>query len=78
MIDTGASLAAVACRALTQCTGVDGSGREVTFNPASPAGPKAVTIDPGFGLSDVVCPLATQCTAVDPQGAPGHVRSYAR
>ena len=51
--------------AASQCTGVDGSGREVTFDPGSRATPKAVAIDPGAYLFGVACPSTHQCTAVD-------------
>jgi hypothetical protein len=61
-------LLSVACPAANQCTGVDNSGQEVTFNPHSPGTPKPVTVylDPVHGrtLYAVSCPSVTQCTAV--------------
>ena len=80
-IDPGANLLSVACPSATQCTAVDDSGREVTFNPSSPgtliSGP--VAIDPFFpgGTPDaasagiLACPSTTQCTAVDINGGVG-------
>ena len=62
-------LQAVACRYTSQCTAVDGAGQEVTFNPASPGKPRAVTIDPaGGGLTGVTCWSSTGCAAVDAAG----------
>jgi hypothetical protein len=65
--DTGAQApVGVACPSATQCTAVDSSGGEVTFDPTS-ATPNSTphTIDSGRNLSGVACPAATQCTAVD-------------
>ncbi len=62
-------LDAVACPASTQCTAVDPSGQEVTFDPTGPGHPTAATIDlVGAGLRSVSCPTAAQCTAVDGEG----------
>ena len=70
MIDGGGGLFALACPIASQCTAVDGSGNEVTFDPATgavnPAG--VTTVDTGHFLQGVSCPLATQCTAVDNAG----------
>src|ERR1035441_10422144 len=60
-------LAGVACPSATQCTAVDLSGQQVTFNPASPGTPTPTTIDT-TSLAGVACPSATQCTAVDAIG----------
>jgi hypothetical protein len=60
---------AFACPSASQCTAVDESGGEVTFNPASPGSPTRVTIDPGGGgLFGLACPSASQCVAVDFSG----------
>jgi hypothetical protein len=61
------SLAGVACPSATQCTAIDFSGQQVTFDPASPGTPTPTTIDTN-GLNGVACPSATQCTAVDNTG----------
>ena len=61
------SLSGVACPSATQCTAVDQSGQQVTFNPASPGTPTPTAIDV-HNLDGVACPTATQCTAVDVSG----------
>ena len=69
-VDSGQETGAVACVSETQCTAVDGSGQEVTFDPQSPVPViSASPIDPsGGGLNAVACPSASQCTAVDHNG----------
>jgi hypothetical protein len=74
-LDTGGSLASVACPTETQCTAVDTSGNEVTFEPKkgmpNMAGltPLDTTpLDTGRSLASVACPTETQCTAVDTSG----------
>jgi hypothetical protein len=59
----------VACPATTQCTAVDDSGGEVTFDPTS-ATPNSTphTVDSGEDLHALACPSNTQCTAVDGSG----------
>ncbi len=60
-------LQSVACASATQCTATS-STKEVTFNPASPAGATPVTLGAKLELGRVVCPAATQCTAVQSDG----------
>ena len=75
-VDVGAGnvIEAVACPSASQCTAVDGSGQEVTFDPGSPGASTPVEIDPGSdpespnSLAGVACPSAAQCTAVDQEG----------
>jgi hypothetical protein len=56
----------VACPAANQCTSVDFTGREVTFNPVTQASSPPAAIDSSSTLlSGVACPLTSQCTAVD-------------
>src|ERR1700735_4496024 len=57
-------LGSVACPSAAQCTALDFSGQQVTFDPASPGTPTPTAID-SDGLSGVACPSATQCTAID-------------
>ncbi len=61
-------LSSIDCPSATQCTVVDGSGGELTFNPQSPGSPAPATIDHGTGLFGVDCPSESQCTAVDGHG----------
>ena len=67
-IDAGNVLNGVACPSATQCTAIDNTGHQVTFDPASPGTPTPTTIDGGNLLIGVACPSATQCTAVDYTG----------
>ena len=53
----------LACASASQCTTVDGKGREVTFNPSLPGYP--VPIQLSTYLHGVACPTASQCTAVE-------------
>jgi hypothetical protein len=62
------TLAAVACPTATQCTAVDQSGQQVTFNPASPGTPTPTSIDPNSVLNAIACVSADQCTAIDQTG----------
>jgi hypothetical protein len=64
----GLSLNGVACPSGNQCTAVDGSGQEVTFDPSAPGTARSVIIDAGVWLSGVACPSSVQCTAVDGRG----------
>ena len=57
----------VACPSATQCTAIDGSGQEVTFDPSAPGTPTPVTVGAGESLNAVACPSATQCTAAATQ-----------
>ncbi len=65
---------AVACPSASQCTAVDGSGNEVTFNPTDGDLITGVTVlvatapYVGNGMNGVACPSTTQCTAVDYEG----------
>ena len=61
-------LRAVACPSASQCTAVDETGQQVTFNPASPGSPTPTAIDSYVNLFGVSCPSTTQCTAVDGGG----------
>ena len=68
-VDSGNVLYAVACPAANQCTALDGSGNEVTFEPTSPGTPTPIPIDStadhylsGVGTSN------SQCTAIDNYG----------
>jgi hypothetical protein len=77
--DSPGTLAAVACPTVGQCTAVDSSGQQVTFDPSSPGAAKPTTLDPVMPGSDdslnpavratngdltgVACPSASQCTA---------------
>jgi len=63
----GTPLDGVSCPTTDQCTAVDGRGREVTFNPQSPAG-AAASVVASSALTAIACPAATQCTTVDIQG----------
>jgi hypothetical protein len=68
-------LRAIACPTSSQCTavsegnfggGVGEEGHEVTFDPASPGSPTAVTVpSPGTAIA---CPSPTQCTTVGQGG----------
>lgn len=72
------ALTGVACPSSSQCTAVDVSGQEVTFEPASPGGAVAHTLEPaglpvggagvGYIKISVACPSRSQCTAVDGRG----------
>ncbi|MGO9750540.1 MAG: hypothetical protein ACLP22_03305 [Solirubrobacteraceae bacterium] len=61
---TSPGLNAVACPSASQCTAIDGEGRQITFDPGSPSDPVPVAIDPGAGLIAISCPSVSQCTAV--------------
>ena len=63
----GIALDAVACASTSQCTAVDGQGREVTFNPGLPESAVAAVVS-NYALVAVACPASTQCTAVDIDG----------
>lgn len=54
----------IACPTASQCTAVDGSGREVTFDPGAPSHAAAVQLAAGRSLTSVSCPSVSQCTAV--------------
>lgn len=70
-IDGTKYLTAVACPSTSQCTAVDTSGQQVTFDPTSPGTPTptnlGVGVD-GYGLNGVACPSTNQCTAVGYEG----------
>ncbi len=65
---SGHPLNAVACPAASQCTAVDDSGQQVTFNPTTPGIPAPTKIDSAHILRGVACPSTSQCTAVDDFG----------
>lgn len=54
----------LACPSTSQCTVVDGKGREVTFNPTAPGNPVPIKLDI-YSLLGVACASVSQCTAVD-------------
>ena len=67
----------MSCPSTQQCTVVDGSGNEVTFDPqtgsVNAAGLVALEGNNGWPaglgvMTSVSCPSATQCTAVDDSG----------
>ena len=63
----------MACPSTTQCTAVDGIGRQVAFAPTSPASATINLIDGTNVLNGVACPPTTppadgKCTAVDGSG----------
>lgn len=62
------SMTGVACPSSSQCTAIDSAGKEVTFNPSSPADWSVYAVDPGHTLEAVACPTTSQCTAVDDRG----------
>jgi hypothetical protein len=74
------TLEAVACPTAGQCTAIDNTGQEITFNSHSPGGRTSSTVDPGDFLAAIACPTRTQCTAVSTTGkevtfnpiSPGH------
>ncbi len=59
----------VTCPSAAQCTAVDSSGSEVTFNPSAPGTPTRtpITVDSVFfgGVGAVACSLISQCTAIE-------------
>ena len=67
-----AALYGVDCPSPLECTAVDHSGRELTFNPSAPGTPAPASVDsaarPGNALGGVACPSSSQCTAVDQGG----------
>jgi hypothetical protein len=60
------AITGLSCPAMTQCTAVDSTGREVTFDPTSSAAPSAAGLESGqdAGLASVACVSLTQCTAL--------------
>jgi hypothetical protein len=60
-------LVGIACPSVTQCTGVDAQGEEVTCDPRARCLPRWVTIEP-YRLRDLACPSTIQCTAVNSHG----------
>ena len=67
--------AAVACALVSQCTAVDETGDEVTFDPGSGAVLSVATVDPGAqAVYALTCPSAKQCTA----GRSGRQRDHLR
>ena len=60
------ALVGVACPSTSQCTAVDGGGKQVTFDPTSPGTPTPTSVGvDGWGLDAVACPSTSQCTAGD-------------
>jgi hypothetical protein len=58
------SLQAIACPEPTECTAVDQTGAEVSFNPAAPGQPISVALASGGEGNGVACPSPTQCIVV--------------
>lgn len=58
----------LACPSAQQCTAVDYSGHEVTFDPLSAGKPVPITVDAGARLRLLACPSSIQCTAADTRG----------
>jgi hypothetical protein len=63
----GGGLLGIACPTADQCTAVDQTGREVTFDPASPGTTEPVLVD--AGANAIACASSSQCTTVDGAGA---------
>jgi hypothetical protein len=66
----------VACPSIGQCTAVDSSGREVTFDPTGPGTPTPAVIDPAGGdlpgsasVAAIACPATAERVTVDSAGA---------
>ena len=59
----GAEVSGGACPSISQCTVVDASGRETTFNPLSPGHPTPIQLDTQGRLESIACPAVSQCTA---------------
>jgi hypothetical protein len=57
----------LACPSTSQCTVVDGKGREVTFDPTTPGNPAPIKLGI-YSLLGVACASVSQCTAVDTGG----------
>jgi hypothetical protein len=71
VIDSVATLTAVACPSAAVCVATDASG-VVTFDPSSPATAVRAEIDPGAGgaasIMAIACPSISECVAVDGHG----------
>lgn len=67
-------LVGVACPSVTQCTGVDAQGEEVTCDPRARCLPRWVTIEP-YRLRDLACPSTIQLHGRQQSRSGGHVRS---
>ncbi|HEX4109541.1 MAG TPA: hypothetical protein VHX88_15500 [Solirubrobacteraceae bacterium] len=63
-LDGNDTLTAIDCQAGGNCTAVDESGQQVSFDPTDPSG-SPTTIDGSTGLNAIACPADNQCTAVD-------------
>lgn len=61
-------LTRLVCPSASQCTAVDDTGAQVTFNPTSPGSPSAITVDHIAQPSALACATATQCTEFDSSG----------
>jgi hypothetical protein len=68
---TASRLTAVACPTASQCTAIDNSGHEVTFNPRSAGRHPRHQIDftRYLVLKAIACPSAHECVAVNGVGA---------
>src|ERR1700727_2768383 len=63
-LDFGQSISSMSCPTATQCTVVDGTNDETTFNPQTTATVSAVPIASSGAYGGVSCWSATQCTTV--------------
>jgi hypothetical protein len=63
-LDFGQSISSMSCPTATQCTVVDGTNDETTFNPQTTGTVSAVPIASSGGYGGLSCWSATQCTAV--------------
>ncbi len=75
-IDTAAGFArAVTCASATQCTAVDQSGHETTFDPqtATTTGSVSLATNEFTQFNDVACPSQALCVAAD---LAGHLTSF--
>jgi hypothetical protein len=61
--DADQSLNSVSCPAQTQCTAVDTSGTEVTYNPVTGQKVSSDQISYPVGSESVSCPSATECVS---------------
>jgi alpha-tubulin suppressor-like RCC1 family protein len=64
----GQPLSVVACASSTECTAVDRSARQATFNPTTPSPPTSTPVDTGNAVTGAVCSLPSQCIVVDRAG----------
>lgn len=63
-LDFGQSIDSMSCPTATQCTAVDGTNDETSFDPQTTGTVSAVPITSGGGYGGISCWSVTQCTAV--------------